>query len=105
MVKIQIFGIITDLALAAPSYIMCCKDLCHLGIVCIWDVSVPPFYTAVFLAHILVKTIAEFRGMNPKDKPISYHILNWAVFYVSRLISSQKERDFVRQRRLLGRMT
>ena len=30
-----------------------------------------------------------------KDEPIGYHILNRAVFYVSRLISSQKERDFV----------
>ena len=29
------------------------------------------------------------------DEPTSYHILNRAVFYVSRLISSQKERDFV----------
>ena len=29
-----------------------------------------------------------------KDEPTSYHILNRAVFYVSRLISSQKERDF-----------
>jgi len=31
-----------------------------------------------------------------KDEPAGYHILNRAVFYVSRLISSQKERDFVR---------
>ena len=31
-----------------------------------------------------------------KDEPTSYHILNRAVFYVSRLISSQKERDFVK---------
>ena len=30
-----------------------------------------------------------------KDEPTSYHILNRAVFYVSRLVSSQKERDFV----------
>ncbi len=30
-----------------------------------------------------------------KDEPTGYHILNRAVFYVSRLISSQKERDFV----------
>lgn len=30
-----------------------------------------------------------------KDEPISYYILNRAVFYVSRLVSSQKERDFV----------
>ena len=31
-----------------------------------------------------------------KDKPTSYHVLNRAVFYVSRLVSSQKERDFVK---------
>ena len=121
------------------------------------------------LAHILVKTVDEFRGMNPKDvvtyiegepfisavpvepgltnvakekdgqrivglntenteineglirfdiifyvrmkdgisqvivnveaqkgEPTGYHILNRAVFYVSRLVSSQKERDFVK---------
>lgn len=30
-----------------------------------------------------------------KNKPKSYNLLNRAVFYVSRLISSQKERDFV----------
>ena len=30
-----------------------------------------------------------------KDEPSNYDILNRAVFYVSRLISSQKERDFV----------
>ena len=30
-----------------------------------------------------------------KDEPTGYHILNRAVFYVSRLVSSQKERDFV----------
>ncbi|MCI8363120.1 MAG: hypothetical protein HFJ41_08515 [Clostridia bacterium] len=31
-----------------------------------------------------------------KDEPTSYYILNRAVFYVSRLISSQKERDFIK---------
>ena len=31
-----------------------------------------------------------------KGKPTGYHILNRAVFYASRLISSQKERDFVK---------
>ncbi|MEY8339518.1 hypothetical protein AALB16_16135 [Lachnospiraceae bacterium 62-35] len=31
-----------------------------------------------------------------KDDPTSCHILNRAVFYVSRLVSSQKERDFVK---------
>lgn len=123
----------------------------------------------IILAHILVKTVDEFRGMNPKevvsyiegqpfisvvpvepgltnaerkkdgqrivgmntenveineglirfdiifylrmkdgisqvivnveaqkDDPASYQILNRAVFYVSRLVSSQKERDFVK---------
>lgn len=30
-----------------------------------------------------------------KDEPAGYDILNRAVFYVSRLVSSQKERDFV----------
>ncbi|RKI37836.1 hypothetical protein D7V86_21590 [bacterium D16-51] len=123
----------------------------------------------IILAHILVKTVDEFRGMNPKDvvsyikgepfisvvpvepgltniekeenrqrivgmntenaeineglvrfdiifyvrmkdgisqvivnveaqkdEPSGCHILNRAVFYVSRLVSSQKERDFVK---------
>ena len=123
----------------------------------------------IILAHILIKTVDEFRGMNPKDvvpyiegdpfvsvvpvepgranaekekdgqrivgmntenaevneglirfdiifyvrmkdgfsqvivnleaqkdEPISYYILNRAVFYVSRLVSSQKERDFAK---------
>lgn len=31
-----------------------------------------------------------------KDEPTGYHILNRGVFYVSRLVSSQKERDFVK---------
>ena len=31
-----------------------------------------------------------------KDEPTGYHILNRAVFYASRLVSSQKERDFVK---------
>ncbi|MCM1215264.1 MAG: hypothetical protein NC548_12175 [Lachnospiraceae bacterium] len=31
-----------------------------------------------------------------KDEPTGCHILNRAVFYVSRLVSSQKERDFVK---------
>lgn len=29
-----------------------------------------------------------------KDEPTEYHILNRAIFYVCRLVSSQKERDF-----------
>lgn len=80
----------------------------------------------IILAHILVKTIDEFYGMDPeevqnyiegepivfyvrmkdgvsqiivnleaqKDEPARYDILNRAIFYVSRLVSSQKERDF-----------
>lgn len=31
-----------------------------------------------------------------KDEPTGYNILNRAIFYVSRLVSSQKERDFVK---------
>ena len=31
-----------------------------------------------------------------KAEPIAYKIINRSVFYVSRLISSQKERDFVK---------
>ncbi len=92
----------------------------------------------MILAHILVKTVDEFLGMDPKEaisyiegdpfisavplepgltnaakekdgisqvivnieaqkgEPAGYRILNRAVFYVSRLISSQKERDFVK---------
>ena len=30
-----------------------------------------------------------------KDEPSGYNILNRAIFYVSRLVSSQKERDFI----------
>lgn len=30
-----------------------------------------------------------------KDEPTRYHILDWAVFYVSRMISSQKDREFI----------
>ncbi len=63
------------------------------------------------LAHILVKTVGEFKGMKPEDvvtyiegepkvgivtvEPDKYKLLNRAIFYVSRLVSSQKERDFV----------
>ena len=41
------------------------------------------------LTQIIVNVEAQ------KDKPSSYKILNRGIFYVSRLISSQKERDFV----------
>lgn len=41
------------------------------------------------LSQIIVKIEAQ------KDEPTEYKILNRAIFYVSRLISSQKERDFV----------
>lgn len=37
-----------------------------------------------------------------KNKPKSYNLLNRAVFYVSRLISSQKERDFVIENKKSG---
>ena len=101
------------------------------------------------LAQILIKTVDEFKGMNPKtvanciegtpyistvpvepgltnamarfdivfyvrtkdglsqiiinveaqkDEPGEYEILNRAIFYVSRLVSSQKERDFENSR-------
>lgn len=42
------------------------------------------------LSQVIVNLEAQ------KDEPKSYHILNRAIFYVSRLISSQKERDFVK---------
>ncbi len=42
------------------------------------------------LSQVIVNLEAQ------KDEPTSYHILNRAVFYVSRLVSSQKERDFVK---------
>ena len=41
------------------------------------------------LSQIIVNIEAQ------KDEPTEYKILNWAIFYVNRLISSQKERDFV----------
>lgn len=41
------------------------------------------------LSQIIVNIEAQ------KDEPAEYKILNRAIFYVSRLISSQKERDFV----------
>lgn len=41
------------------------------------------------LSQIIVNIKAQ------KDEPTEYKILNRAIFYVSRLISSQKERDFV----------
>ncbi len=42
------------------------------------------------LSQIIVNIEAQ------KDEPSEYDILNRAVFYVSRLVSSQKERDFVK---------
>lgn len=41
------------------------------------------------LSQIIVNIEAQ------KDEPTEYKLLNRAIFYVSRLISSQKERDFV----------
>lgn len=40
------------------------------------------------LSQIIVNIEAQ------KDEPTEYHILNRAIFYVCRLVSSQKERDF-----------
>ena len=40
------------------------------------------------LSQIIINVEAQ------KDEPSDYEILNRAVFYVSRLVSSQKERDF-----------
>ncbi len=42
------------------------------------------------LSQIIVNIEAQ------KDEPTKYKILNRAIFYVSRLVSSQKERDFVK---------
>ena len=41
------------------------------------------------LSQIIVNAEAQ------KDAPTEYNVLNRAIFYVSRLVSSQKERDFV----------
>ena len=41
------------------------------------------------LSQIIVNIEAQ------KDEPPEYKLLNRAIFYVSRLISSQQERDFV----------
>ena len=41
------------------------------------------------LSQIIVNVEAQ------KDEPDKYKLLNRAIFYVSRLVSSQKERDFV----------
>lgn len=43
------------------------------------------------LSQIIINVEAQ------KDEPTKYDILNRATFYVSRLVSSQKERDFVNQ--------
>ena len=42
------------------------------------------------LTQIIINVEAQ------KDEPTSYEILNRAIFYASRLVSSQKERDFVK---------
>ena len=44
------------------------------------------------LSQIIVNVEAQ------KDMPTEYHILNRAVFYACRLVSSQKERDFVNKK-------
>lgn len=76
----------------------------------------------IILAYILVNTVEEFQGMNPEDvvkiifyvrmkdgltqiivnieaqkeEPGKYYILNRAIFYIGRIVSSQKGRDFVK---------
>lgn len=53
-------------------------------------------FDIVFYAHMkdgLSRIIVNVEAQ--KDEPVGYDILNRAIFYVSRLISSQKERDFV----------
>ena len=44
------------------------------------------------LSQIIVNVEAQ------KDMPAEYHILNRAIFYACRLVSSQKERDFVNKK-------
>ena len=44
------------------------------------------------LSQIIVNVEAQ------KDMPTEYHILNRAIFYACRLVSSQKERDFVNKK-------
>ncbi len=67
-----------------------------------------------------IKSAVNAEGMNPKDvvsyiegepfisdveaqkdEPAGYNIFNRAIFYVSRLVSSQKEKDFVNTNFLL----
>lgn len=43
--------------------------------------------------HKLTQIIVNVEAQ--KDEPVVYKILNRSIFYVSRLVSSQKERDFV----------
>ena len=53
-------------------------------------------FDIVFYVHMkdgFSKVIVNVEAQ--KDEPTDYDILNRAVFYVSRLVSSQKERDFV----------
>ncbi|WP_448901984.1 hypothetical protein [Eubacterium sp.] len=44
------------------------------------------------LSQIIVNVEAQ------KDAPTEYHILNRAIFYVCRLVSSQKEREFINKK-------
>ncbi len=48
----------------------------------------------VRLSDGLVQIITNLEAQ--KDEPSGYDILNRAIFYVSRLVSSQKERDFIK---------
>ncbi len=56
------------------------------------------FYVRLPLAHSKKSDISQVivNVEAQKDEPTTYHILDRAIFYVSRLISSQKERDFVK---------
>ncbi len=56
------------------------------------------FYVRLPLAHSKKSDISQviINVEAQKDEPTTYHILDRAIFYVSRLISSQKERDFVK---------
>ena len=46
--------------------------------------------------HKLTQIIVNVEAQ--KDEPAAYKILNRSIFYVSRLVSSQKERDFVNKK-------
>ena len=51
-------------------------------------------YTLNVIVAGVLKITSFCENSAQKDEPTGYEILNRAIFYVSRLISSQKERDF-----------